>query len=645
MTRSNIVFVVATLVLSMAVALGHSSGQVMKKRGANNSPSKQRGTPAKKPAAKAPGGRAAAPARTRPVRTPVDLSDPKACLYELAELASFGLKFNDFYDYRANAVGINGVDTMEQIDRTVRFDRLLKSNDPKFRALVEKVRRISLDVWRTARANRDYGVVGKGNLEVRAGAKALAYETRRMLEENSARQAATRLVRTPLGVRPEVDQDRFHQLLSPYLGAQVREQALNEIEQLRKTSRLMTSLQYLLEDQMAQLWREELLPELKKDSGPATDMALLELGQPESLPVLKDERAARASLIDEKPTTILIRNTSGQTLHHVTLEVKLENNLGDQRWWYAYFPVLEPSQYVLNASFNYPWGIDWYSDRIEATVSLFCSEGSVIERKVERSPQIVKSYASHRKTNLLEGLETREDVLTGMHDTQTRAPGVLRLLRETYPPPRNPEAMRAQVASRIKPGNRYRSQVDRNKTVSILFQALDDRPSSIRAEATIRVNLAAYRGPQAAPKVTTYPMLGRFVEEVDRGCVIALVPARTNLEQHEEDALERRKSSMMDPDPVKRRRAEQIYNQMLARIQRLKKETGEDREQSWERREIVVLTSPFEIRQRTTTIQWEVPQASKRTESASYVVFIDKQGQLSLQSTPDEVTHLPLVQE
>jgi hypothetical protein len=315
--RRNIGFVIAVLVLGIAVASSHSWGQVKKKPGADNSPLKKR----------------AVPARTRPVRTPVDVSDRKACFYELADLASFGLRFNDFFDYRANAVGeVAGsfpLDPIEQLDRTVRFDQLLKSNDHGFRAIVEEVRRISLDYWRVNRAYREYGAAGKGDLDQKA-ALARGFNTLgKIVAADAARDAATS--RKPSG-RTSFDENRFHDLLSKYeAGAQRRlDRASSELERFKETGLMMASLRCLLQDQLAQLWREKLLPELRKDSGPVTEIPIVEIGQPETLASIPRPLRERKRV---PATAFLIRNTSGKTLHHLALEVKLRNDFGDEKSW------------------------------------------------------------------------------------------------------------------------------------------------------------------------------------------------------------------------------------------------------------------------------------------------------------------------
>ena len=97
--------------------------------------------PAKKPAsstARPANGSVATPAEPVPPVAPLNLNDAKACLFELAELASFPLLFDSPTNYRANAVGMDyhAHEAIQQ-NRKIRFDRLLEAKSLEFCKVVE----------------------------------------------------------------------------------------------------------------------------------------------------------------------------------------------------------------------------------------------------------------------------------------------------------------------------------------------------------------------------------------------------------------------------------------------------------------------------------------------------------------------------
>jgi len=335
-------------------------------------------------------------------------------------------------------------------------------------------------------------------------------------------------------------------------------------------------------------------------------------------------------------TRILIRNASGQTLHHVTAEVKFANDLGETKSWYAYLPALEPLQYILTEANNSFYGIDGHSAKIEATASVFCSEGSTVGSKVVSVPD--EKFARWQSAHL-DGAESREEiqslrvrlasaVATAKQAAWPDAPKVLRLLTELYGTPRNPELMLARLASKIEPGKRYCPAHSIKDMVSITFEPFDARPNSISAVVT----LLEEAPPDGRRKSVDHKMMGRCVEELERGFVIALVrgeprvPPISSFQRLKEDRDGRAKRSL------------QMWRESAARYFQVEK-------QGWDSGLTIALTSPLEIASRdlpqvdprnviSPKIRKQIEDTrdrAKRSVAAKYVVFVDSKDQLSIQ--------------
>lgn len=211
----------------------------------------------------------------RPERTPIDLSDLKACYRELADLASFGMFFNAFENYRANGVGEDGQvlppDPNEMFDRCVRFERLIESRDLVLKELAKDVRSIYFDVWRVNRGYHYYGFTpGKAyRLYERSGfgnvVSALASIVSDDLAVARAEAGATKRVNDA----NVVDANRFETLLRENPGggeailkkAEKREQAKQDkTKAIFSASRIISSARTVLQQRMEKIWKERLWP-------------------------------------------------------------------------------------------------------------------------------------------------------------------------------------------------------------------------------------------------------------------------------------------------------------------------------------------------------------------------------------------------
>src|SRR5262249_43123179 len=102
----------------------------------------------------------------RPPLKPLNLSDRKACLLELAELCTSSMILDRYSGANIRSPfftfqEFGGYFTAGVLDATVRFDRLETSPDSEVRQLASRARRILDDIWKLNRAYFNDGALWK----------------------------------------------------------------------------------------------------------------------------------------------------------------------------------------------------------------------------------------------------------------------------------------------------------------------------------------------------------------------------------------------------------------------------------------------------------------------------------------------------
>jgi hypothetical protein len=325
---------------------------------------------------------------------------------------------------------------------------------------------------------------------------------------------------------------------------------------------------------MARLWTDRLLPKLKENAGPDAPAPLVAIGQPSLI------APQVAHIAYGNAGAVLIHNATRRTLHHAAAEITLRNSAGLEERWYAYLPALAPSQFVVS---NYSGvvfrpggaliGIGELGGPIEVTLNLHCDEGRDMGRRVVLEPQNVQDVikSQNGQGNLLEQLAKallpdgeEADGAAPPHDESVVQPGnatvipkeddavnaeakaryrayrqgtrridplpadppipadradsLLNELRNKYPGPESPDAARRRIASTIQPG---KAMVTGGGPLTVEFtlefEPFDENATEIRG----RMTRTEGRG-----ESVTDGIIGRFVEDVPRGCVIALIHDR-----------------------------------------------------------------------------------------------------------------------
>jgi hypothetical protein len=460
------------------------------------------------------------PPATRPYRVPVDISNSVAVYRELAELGSFAFCLDRYSDGTATqgAVGIEfGPDPNRQLDAAVRFDRLMESSDPVLKKATQEVRGIFFDDWRINRGNDHFGWSPKqpniGAREVLAGAIASvvseafdeATSPRGETHSFTDRQGHTATWRDP---DPPVEySERTSRFQAEY--ERTVQTLAKDSAQRDATWRMLLWAHAGLEYRLAGVWREALLPRLIERAGPASKTPLVQLST-------------------GPKGQYSFRNASGRALNHVTLVFTVKDDQGTALEWYAYLRVLKAGQN--GWPFFLPQGkLNEFSTKIEQTISLYCDEG----RDVARVAHLPAAVDPHVKL-------TREDVIANERESLARSREMLGRFTVLFGSPQNPDKARERLWAALRAGGKWEATIPGKPTAYVLtlgFLPLKN-PSDV-----VHVECASGYRESPAERVGRAPasmvrvdfadgmLMGKFVEEPDRGCVVGLVPAPSRAEE------------------------------------------------------------------------------------------------------------------
>ena len=545
------------------------------------------------------------------------------------------------------------------LDYCFRLDRLAACSDKKLRNAAVEVQGLQSELWQLMRLNHDYGATRRH----RDAAKT------RMVAGIVARTAAQFVIE---GSRPDPDQietrdgygHRYYmngpeKPADPELVARADaaynaavEQMKQWQNQIEETSQRVQRVFAHRSDRLAEVWRNVLIPKFRSAATPS------------KRPLF------RAQMIPAPDGTgndfATIQNVSGRDLHHVAVEFQADDGHGAEHFWYGYVAVLTPDD-TIHVSAHGSKCVADPSVRFEATACMFCDEGSNDHLRLEpraalTDPKFIAFYK--------ERCDAARAAITA---AESFVDQVTKTMRTLYKAPHNPIPARARLQSVVKKGHSYQAQVkrgDKPGQVILYLDNLDTTGSMTRA--TVQ-----WKWPE---KTVAETLLGRIVEDVDRGCVlgfVGLIPPNLQGElDSKHQRLERARSSQQYGRGV---RAEHKWlaekgqklplGQLGPQMQKLEDElnskafldtvkTRNDAHQKrWQNGEIWLASTPWEIRDLQMPSRgfgstqsgpisdkdrktWaEEEELATRSEPAKYVLFVIESGEILLQMPPIPQTH------
>lgn len=476
---------------------------------------------------------------------PLDPDEERAAIYELAELASFELYVEGDVFSTTNGVGrgaqILPIDLMEQLERTLRFDRLMSSSDRNFKELVSQVRAITEDVARLNRANHDFGLVA--GLEESLMLSGFIFEgfahVFRWQHLESARANATSTERLPDGRTIErFDQNRYEQLaatdsrlatLFESAAARDRADTAEKLEQRKLLSRRTDAIRGLLQERMASLWQQEILPRLERHAGPELEVPLIDIGNipvanspkqvPPARPLIGDGRVQTPRTKSEPPPRygeVRFRSRSGRAIDHFTLAVQMRDNFANETLWFLHLPRLDGKRVYRLVEPNwarrvYPGG----ADQINGTYVLYSEAGRAASQPIDLEPTTPRTPRGQEKKEKMQ--QALDRLIEEERTRRGEAREVLELVRLLYPAARNPETARARLIAALQNGGKYRSHFkagEKHTIATMEIEPFDTDAAEVLASLTLT----------ESGETEQLALMGRIADEADRGCVIGFVP-------------------------------------------------------------------------------------------------------------------------
>ncbi len=568
------------------------------------------------------------PQPQRPARPLVKLSDTRACLYELADLATFPMFLNKAAERRGPVCwSVDPADclaTAEMLDLTVRFDYLAKSPDAEIRELARQLREIRTEIWRVFRAEQDYGF-GARERYAKNGEKKAMWST--------AIGIATALSPTPESVMDPNAPGGSRVVWRENDGSAYFQNAGSLLEQAESSHydiwkyRILISLQFgAAFDELGVFWQEKLLPRLKL-LAPAGD----------SQQLLATASHSRQYPHDLKYGgdigAVSLCNVSGQTLSNVVIELKLDAPHWGVMPWYGFLrefpatnflqtmPVGKRSQMMVETELDGFSHVQIRRSDKKIALSVYSANGRQVDlHGLDDDTFYEKERAAQLKESNLPPLVYRDDAQAYAAASKKIEEVFAKFLPEAielgkelttdYKPPVNPIPVRAKLKAAIVPGKKYRcinTEPDFASEV-ITFGPLDDPSGLVRADLTVIAKTNALRW----LPVFTHHLRGRLEEECERGCVLAFVSERTRNWQ----SLPNRGIWMLtSPANIQNTRLDQSISGWY----------GDGADRNYQR-------SAFHFRAFTA-----MQSQQRRTEIAPYVIYLNQKGELSIQIATEEI--------
>lgn len=468
----------------------------------------------------------------------VDIADGDAVTRELAWLSGFPYISIDQDRYLARAVGLERpLENERHLSDLVQFEHLQHAPDESLGACARRCEAISIDSWRLSRAMQDFGM----------SPDFTAAESRRMLagiadsawRDQAARAYAPQHVMGPNGkllYTDPGDPERYaaeKDAAFDDLWASLRS-SFGTIQARNETAKAIDVARLHAQDRMAGQWRQTLLPRLCDKSGPVSNLPLLDTGSPEQFAGIPKDRAAKCRF-----GSVAFSAVAGRPLTHVTVRVTVSDDAGNSADWFEYFPTLDSREVVVappTGRFGLcdPNGVGLpnASETLHATVSIYADEGREVDRKLDLTPPPARGPAptEDQRRSIR---ATFQKVLNQFPQRKTAQ--LLKTLREAYPQPPNPISARARLVEKFGQGQTLAAidQQSGKATVVLHFEPFDTK------SAVLYGTLQSSGGSAIAE--------AHFVDEIDRGCVIAISFYHVLSSGEDADTLRRKMSEAATP--------------------------------------------------------------------------------------------------
>lgn len=433
-------------------------------------------------------------------------------IYELADLASFGATIDRREGYDSRAVSSWG-QTLQRdriVNRLVRLDRLIAAGDADISALAKEIREIALEAWCLNNAEYDFGFTVRNQEKLqrdvtRAG---MAYGVSSWLD---AQPVASEV--TGIGSDGRIYETRYYRS-EPSAETQRRDAELSGafntlLSETKKRQRLSDRIgvaRWRLQERMATVWDTRLWPALEKRAGSSSQQRLLECSTPEKFP--------DKGLVPLMPYgSLMLASVGPKPLTRVAVRVKWTTDLGDEGTWYAYFPDLDPRRRVLVLPHG-ELGCALYGtcSEMKAAVAVACEQGQVQDRSVSlgqpgaRSPQ--------RRWSKEQIAQQRDRIRRENRAHLRGMKRLVRMCRDAYPEPPNPERVRDRLARTLGKGQKYVGWREGKEKAPILVECQRFDGTSDFVDVTINF--------PSGSKVVSEHCKAKIVPELERGVVLGM---------------------------------------------------------------------------------------------------------------------------
>ena len=269
-----------------------------------------------------------------------------------------------------------------------------------------------------------------------------------------------------------------------------------------------------LQSRLAGTWAADLLPHFEAAAGPVTETHMVAIGTADKLcPAPKGQAGWPFG-------TLALRSRSGLTLTRAAVRVVLSDEAGNDCPWFGYFDSLSPSTtivlqpsglYLLRDALGHS-GPATLAKPLRATISVFAAEGRDVDRLFEfpagpPPPNRAPFTESER-------IAFRDEFVESMRVASRVVPLLRQTLAEAFPLPLNPVVARSRLVEVFGGGASFGIYSDSGTLASVIH--LDAFESETE---TIYGLLVFVDGRRVV-------LHARFVDELDRGCVIAVTDRR-----------------------------------------------------------------------------------------------------------------------
>ena len=606
----------------------------------------------------------------RPPRPDDALKTADDRLNEMLELASFPTYWA-FDDLRKGALAFAPRrDYLNEIDTIVRFDRLTRTADAKIKSAAETFREVWQDNWRINRYNQAYGLTPEFFDWQRSKTFSLGLAVFASHVFDGMMAPDGEVIGSYRDSVGELQEIRAEPVVEPSdltLELEGRFEAAlagEGLEQRRYIGALTELLRDELLDRAAASWRDVLLPAVEHRAAQDENPALLEFGLPQKMcrDVLKRDAGYGA-----------VSFRSRQTLHHVTVAVVITDEAGTARPWFTYFEELPASQTCTSAMGGRASRIlEARAKHLTAECSVYCDEGrrtgvqlDLGEPPAERDelyPEMFMQLEPDEPNDVVEFANGRKEL-----NGRPIKPGDVRRqtwegIREHFHGIVNPETVRPKLLRALDAPARYtaiRELAGKPRELVITIKSLDEQTGIVAAVSRV----PEFSGEQ------THQLIGMLVEEPERGCVLGFVTVSSDARRKFQAQLAAREREMAllkkliedtpDTTPKGRnqlaqakRRLALLEKKKLPPVDDDKVATAEQNIFDKHRRELIerarrIVTAPVEIAtlrpvsfgDTKSSTEAEIAVLERRYENsdlANLVLFLNHDGQLTLQSPPNE---------